>query len=576
MCSVEPIKSASALVLTTLLCCWLAAAQATALHEHPISLVQFTALDDADYQWQMDVQLSSNEYTFLLNTSSVTRSLTVRDENGQALRGARSGTAYEGVVADVAGSWVRIHIDRSNLSGVMQIHGDYYELLGDDSGDSSLLRQLDALALSRSLGAPAPLPTSGSDTIVFPPGSRTSSSRQTLDVPLSDDFFYGQGTPARRVAHLGVVIDSSYDEAIAGRGLVHAISTINAIDGLYRERLGIALSLDSAILMTDPATDPLKLDNLSTADMLLEFRNFRRQSDLLGDDLGLVHFFTGNLSTDGNIGLAFVGSACRSDGYDVSLSLPSAFTEMLVAHEIAHNLGALHDDDTSCADRTDQIMYSEISNLTTSFFSSCSLESIREQLSTANCHSDAIDVQVTVEPNEDDSLTASVINADSTRAIPGAELAVELTNATLTYFPPECVEENPRRVLCQTGALSAGSAAENSFAFAQADPSLPSQLQATVEPIGVTDLVSSNNSLSMQIAAAQPQEPADDVPATEPGQPLDDPAGDPGVVVVVAGADVDDSGGGGSGGSGAAFLELLLLMIYPAVRWLPRRKRPAA
>ena len=91
--------------------------------------------------------------------------------------------------------------------------------------------------------------------------------------------------------------------------------------------------------------------------MLRGLRAYRMQSTLLGNEVSLVHLFSGSRAIDEPVGLAWIDTACRSDGYDVGLSTPYQHDILLAAHEIAHNLGALHDSETACAASTDCLLY---------------------------------------------------------------------------------------------------------------------------------------------------------------------------------------------------------------------------
>ena len=65
-------------------------------------------------------------------------------------------------------------------------------------------------------------------------------------------------------------------------------------------------------------------------------------SNLRGSSVSLAHLFSGNTAIDEPVGLAWIDTACRSDGYDVGISTPYQHDILLAAHEIAHNLGLGH------------------------------------------------------------------------------------------------------------------------------------------------------------------------------------------------------------------------------------------
>jgi len=121
---------------------------------------------------------------------------------------------------------------------------------------------------------------------------------------------------------VGVVIDSKYNNYYSGRGAEEALSILNTTDGLFREELGIALKIETVVVIDNSANDPMNLGNVTMEDMMRNFRDYRLVSPDLGSGIGLATLFSGNKNTDSALGLAWIGSACRTDGYDVSVVTP--------------------------------------------------------------------------------------------------------------------------------------------------------------------------------------------------------------------------------------------------------------
>jgi len=452
--------------------------------------------DEQGFQWQLELLLENRLQTLLLNPSSLLSESVIVDGSSNSEL-SNELQVYTGRVGGVDDSWVRLTVNSQGaIRGAVYERDHYYEI-----HPQSVIR-------NRRLAAGyAELPYSGTDKELSAPTPTLRSRRTTREsIAVSGDLerFLAVGGAASQVAHIGIVVDSLFDEQTGGQGLDVAVSAINAADGLFRRQFGIALRLDTILIMTDPLTDPLVFDGLTSTDLLLEFRDFRRQSETLAGNLSLVHFFTGNESQDQNIGLAFIGSACRDDGYDVSLSVPFRYPVLLAAHEIGHNLGALHDENTDCSAETNRIMFSQISGATTDQFSSCSVSSVQQRLALSSaCHSQAIDVQLTAEPLETDVVQLSASNLDEFRNIGGMQLRMDLTNATFTELPAECDIEDAQHASCPLIPLAAGAETDFTLRFllsGNADGSLTAQLR----PEGFIDLIPDNNEVTISLPLPAP------------------------------------------------------------------------
>ena len=202
-------------------------------------------------------------------------------------------------------------------------------------------------------------------------------------------------------------------------------SLINSLDGIYREEFGLALQVESAINVIDAAADPFNYGNIAIEPMLRSFRDYRMRTPLIDEDVSLVHLFSGNKPADEPVGLAWIDTACRTDGYDVGISTHYAHDILLVAHEIAHNLGAHHDNETACAASTDKVMWPYISAGTSQHFSSCTVEAVKRSLA-RSCHAEVVDLELAATVDSGSTAGITVKNNDSFRASPAAALAIDL------------------------------------------------------------------------------------------------------------------------------------------------------
>ncbi len=314
----------------------------------PVAVIHQPGAEPTSQQ-RVTLRHPHGELSLLLNASDAASGLQVLDGSGQAVIPAER--LFAGVIEHESDSWARVSMAGSHLDGVFAYRGLRYRISTDNE-------QTQVTPLAMHHQHPAALPVSA------PMAGITSTAKRT---------------PVRRQANIAVVVDSQYNDQHDGRGLEKALSIINSVDGIYRAEFGLALHIETALLYTDPATDPHRHGPDTTEQMLRRFRDYRLTQSALGD-VCLVHLFTGNQNTDRRVGMAWINTACRTDGYDVSLSTNYRHDVLLAAHEIAHNLGAEHDSDTSCRELNSNIMWHVVSANTSQSFSDCTRATLEQTI----------------------------------------------------------------------------------------------------------------------------------------------------------------------------------------------------
>lgn len=516
---------------------------------HDARLAGIESLHSGPYPNRISVRIGNRIEHLLVAPNADFNNLLIIDANGTPQ--LQFGTAYAGIIESLPNSWARVVIDGDYIAGT--IH----------SGNVSTNFTSESRMANPSVGFAT------HDVVLLPPaqtsnettgqrsirsitadtaGKNSTYSEQADEVSVPvNSALTGTVGDVTRVARIGVVVDALYQEAIGGRGLSKALSTINSVDGLYREKFGLALKLDVVVLVTDDTT--LTLDGATLEDNLELFRDYRISTDLLPDDLGLVHLFTGVESEDDAIGLAYKGAACRTDGYDVSMSRPFRYPVLLTAHEIGHNLGADHDDATTeCRDIEDHLMFSAINSSTTREFSSCSNNSINARMQQSTCLAAAIDIELTITQLESNQVLARITNLDATRAFPAATLYVDLKNATIAEAPALCELADPSKLTCDIPATYAGDTQELAVKL-RLTPNLERTVTMRLDPTGFFDLHNQNNLAELVI----PGEP----------QPLAVTGGE--LTTQGAGASGGGSAGGntpGGDGGGSNGLPLISLLLF--------------
>ena len=254
---------------------------------------------------------------------------------------------YQGQVLGVADSWVRLSWFRGRPEGVLRVGQQLYLIEYDDAEDRLLASDL------------------------------ATDSREVFDEILQQHLVNNSPVGGVKVLPISIVVDTLYNEAHQARGLDRALSIVNSVDGLYQEQVGLRLELRVARLMVDADKDPMR-PLTGNIDQLLEvFRSYRLGDVALVRGQGAVHLFSGAELSDKRVGLAYIDTICRTDGYDVGVSRIVDRDVFTFAHELAHNIGAEHDLDTQCGDHG-RMMNATLRSEMQYAFSSCSVKSLRQ------------------------------------------------------------------------------------------------------------------------------------------------------------------------------------------------------
>jgi len=391
-----------------------------AAHSGAATIIHRESIRHPDgYTIRLTVSADGRQYNLLLARTPTFNARSLGATERQKLM-HRSSESLAGSVEGVAGSWARINIDNGNVTGMLSVHGDRVELSSADTSGS--LSAYNSLLLSDSDGNPSSI----NDDTVNAPGELSEIDSYIRSLRGDRTTRATEVNFIDRVARIGVVVDSQFDAYYNGNGLQQALSVLNTADGIFRDEFGLALHIDKAIVITDMVNDPMRLGSVPIEQMMRNFRDYRNNSSILGSDIGLATLFTGNKNNDRPVGLAWIGTACRTDGYDVSVVTPFAQAAMLSVHEIAHTLGASHDSETACGE-TNYLMSRHLSNNVSKTFSSCSRDSIRMQLDMASCHADAADMRVELESASAQSLAFLAYNDSPEFTVPAATLRLTLT-----------------------------------------------------------------------------------------------------------------------------------------------------
>ena len=456
---------------------------------------------------------------------------------------------YGGHVIGDGSSWVRVSRDADRLSGHLFTDGELYRI--EPPPDGSPDPSFDATGESANPGSEG----GGYRLLRVGTGAGAALLPRAANAP-----------GVSRAMRVGIVVDSRYDEHHDGRGLARALGVMNGVDGLYREQLGLAVVVERVRVHDDPASDPVRTRGGTIEEVLTAFRGIRLGDPGLPADLALVHLFSGHETSDDVIGLGWIDTVCRVDGYDVSMSTPFAFDTLLSAHEIAHNLGALHDEDPLCAASDDGtpsggLMEERLSKATVTEFSACSLERLRRALG-ADCLLDSLDLALDVLVSPADApggvpeewrLAVGVTNEDPFRTASAVRTRTRLPAGGRVVEASAGCSASDELLVCEHGDIAPE--ADTTIAVRVTLPDGGARdVVVAIDPGTFVDSDPANDRVTLALGAptAMPavRRPADD----GDGAPLADAGAMPGAG---GGAGDGTEGEGGIGRAGAPLLAML-------------------
>lgn len=161
---------------------------------------------------------------------------------------------------------------------------------------------------------------------------------------LSPDF-----VAQNRTIDLATETDNEYVSALGSAQAANdeIQSIMNQVEGVYQNE--VALTFRIVLQNTWSGSDPYSGTTDPSA-MLVEFKDYWN-ANFSGTVRDMSHMWTGRDMNGSTIGIAYVNVICNNPAFSYGVSQrytsdPQKY--VLTAHEMGHNLGACHSDDTTC------------------------------------------------------------------------------------------------------------------------------------------------------------------------------------------------------------------------------------
>ena len=347
---------------------------------------------------------------------------------------ARSASAhhYEGELSGIEKSWVRVSNIRGRWDGVVTLDGQHYVITGGRSDHGNIA--LDAQS-------PTDL-MAGGRCATDASAAETQSLAAQLSGPVAEANLATLCTTTVDgvclLAELDLAFDLLYQQTLGANAQAQAVAMLNVVDGYYTNDFNIAFDALSMTFLTNDffstTTDP----NALLTDVTT--KKDSGQVAFVTNRRAILHLVTGR-NLDGSIvGISDVGSLCSATGNTglsqivTSGGLPSVgLTALVMAHELGHNFGAVHDGVGNTCQASGFIMSATLSPSAT-HFSSCSITKMTatiNALPTPNaCFEFPVDASVTARAgnptnvNANESFTLDYDVAEAHASVPSTTITL--------------------------------------------------------------------------------------------------------------------------------------------------------
>lgn len=339
--------------------------------------------------------------------------------------------AYRGRLAGNSASWVRINQTGDKLSGMIW---DGKEIFVIDPSDEIAAAAADAAGKPQK---PQPMIYRLKDAAwnarcALDPNSQSLSDYDGLIKELrerSAALPQAQGELALPAAakeiSVAVVADPLFIQANSTDPQAAVVARMNVVDGIYAGQVGVQLKLTSVLPLSANGT----LTSTAPSTLLNQFGTYSASGGFANP--GIAHLFTGRDLDGSTVGIAYLSSLC-SARYSVGVSQMvgvGTVGALIAAHEIGHNFGAPHDNqsNSACSSTPSGFIMNPSVSGSANTFSSCSLSQMAPTIAAASC----------VRTSDGGGGGATAVSVAQTSAAAGSNISVSwsgIVNASPTNW----------------------------------------------------------------------------------------------------------------------------------------------
>ncbi|MDO6692095.1 M12 family metallo-peptidase [Aliiglaciecola sp. 3_MG-2023] len=282
---------------------------------------------------------------------------------------------YKGTLENVTNSWARFSLVGEKLTGAFYDGQDLYFV----NYKSQLNAQLNNIESSKEVT---------SDLLIYNAKDVSHSATCALENSAIQSAFSYSGyidelaqmtsEMASKEILISLVADSEFETGDPQDAATEMLVEMNVVDGIFSEQVGVQVTVDDIRVLEDNGT----LTMSDAEDLIVAYRTYVA---INYNNPGISHLFTGKDLDGSTIGIAYVGAVCNSYSVGVTQRFGSS-TALVTAHEIGHNFGAPHDNQSgsACAATNGSFLMSPSINGSDQF-SDCSLTQMDALVSSAAC-----------------------------------------------------------------------------------------------------------------------------------------------------------------------------------------------
>ena len=363
-----------------------------------------------------------------------------------SLQSGQSVEVFRGIIDGMPNGWARLTVADGLPQGLIWTGSDWLGLDVLEGQTAPSLYRLSDVAI-----APGAF---GCDDATHLQTAHDLVTFAKPALPLSP----AEAVGATQEIQIGTVGDEEFaaENGSAANAESAIIARMNIADGIFSEQVGVQLTVAN-VQIFNSGNDPFT-DVTEARDLLDEITSFRSGSSQQRS-FGLTHLFTGRDLEGNTVGIAWRRALCSSR-FGAGLTQAtrtSTLDSLILAHELGHNFGAVHDADPDevCADTPDDfLMAARLNNSST--FSQCSLDTMASHISQVSCLSaiSQSDVEITAELPARTVLLSDTFESRFAITNTGANVENDVTVAIAIPAAVSVSNASSTSGVCTTGAGS--------------------------------------------------------------------------------------------------------------------------